>query len=138
MSTLTDFLTGIANAIRAKKGTSAAIPAQNFADEITGLNVSVSVQLILKNNTNSTISLAFKSDATPGSTNDISVGPNSTVTKTGFAVGDWLLLVNGSLLNTGSSSGIATGGTFIPSYDVNPQVSTFIYLAQPLCTIVFG
>lgn len=37
MSTLTDFLTGIANAIRAKKGTSAAIPAQNFAAEIAAI-----------------------------------------------------------------------------------------------------
>ena len=37
MSTLTDFLTGIANAIRAKKGTSAAIPAQNFAEEIEAI-----------------------------------------------------------------------------------------------------
>lgn len=37
MSTLTDFLTGIANAIRAKTGTSAAIPAQNFAAEIAAI-----------------------------------------------------------------------------------------------------
>lgn len=37
MSTPTDFLTGIANAIRAKNGTSATIPAQNFAAEIAAI-----------------------------------------------------------------------------------------------------
>lgn len=37
MSTLTEFLTGIANAIRAKTGTSAAIPAQNFAAQIAAI-----------------------------------------------------------------------------------------------------
>lgn len=37
MSTLTGFLTGIANAIRAKTGTSAAIPAQNFAAQIAAI-----------------------------------------------------------------------------------------------------
>lgn len=37
MATLTEFLTGIANAIRAKKGTSGAIPAPNFAQEILGI-----------------------------------------------------------------------------------------------------
>ena len=35
--TLTEFLTGVANAIRAKKGTSGAIPAQNFAAEIQSI-----------------------------------------------------------------------------------------------------
>ena len=38
MSTITDYLTGIADAIRIKKGTSATIPAQNFATEIKNLN----------------------------------------------------------------------------------------------------
>jgi len=37
MSQLTDLFTDIANAIRSKKGTSAAIPAQNFASEISNL-----------------------------------------------------------------------------------------------------
>lgn len=37
MSQLTDLFTDIANAIRGKKGTSDAIPAQNFASEITNL-----------------------------------------------------------------------------------------------------
>lgn len=37
MSQLTDLFTDIANAIRGKKGTSDAIPAQNFANEITNL-----------------------------------------------------------------------------------------------------
>lgn len=35
--TLTEFLTGIANAIRAKKGTSGVIPAQDFASEIESI-----------------------------------------------------------------------------------------------------
>lgn len=37
MSTFTDYLTGIADAIRAKKGTAEAIPATNFATEIENL-----------------------------------------------------------------------------------------------------
>lgn len=37
MATLTEFLTGIANAIRAKKGTSGAIPAPNFVQEIASI-----------------------------------------------------------------------------------------------------
>ena len=35
--TLTDFLSGIANAIRQKTGSSSSIPAPNFADEIRGI-----------------------------------------------------------------------------------------------------
>ena len=35
--TLTEFLTGIADAIRAKKGTTAPIPAANFAEEIASI-----------------------------------------------------------------------------------------------------
>lgn len=37
MSTLTEFLTGIADAIRGKTGTSAPIPAQDFATEIAAI-----------------------------------------------------------------------------------------------------
>lgn len=37
MATLTEFLTGIADALRKKKGTSGPIPAQNFASEIESI-----------------------------------------------------------------------------------------------------
>lgn len=37
---LTDFLTGIANAIRTKKGTTAPINPQDFEDEISGISTS--------------------------------------------------------------------------------------------------
>lgn len=40
MSTLTDYLTGIADALREKKGTISKIPAQNFASEIGNLELS--------------------------------------------------------------------------------------------------
>ena len=36
---LTDFLTGVADAIRAKKGTTALINPQNFESEIAGISV---------------------------------------------------------------------------------------------------
>lgn len=38
LNNLSDFLTDLANAIRAKKGTSGAISAQNFATEIANLD----------------------------------------------------------------------------------------------------
>lgn len=41
MATLTEFLTGIANAIRAKKGTSGAIPAPNFVQEIASIETGI-------------------------------------------------------------------------------------------------
>lgn len=40
MSSLTEFLTGIANAIRSKKGTTEPINAQNFASEIENISAS--------------------------------------------------------------------------------------------------
>ena len=39
--TLIQFLTGIANAIRTKKGTSASINAQNFASEILSIETGI-------------------------------------------------------------------------------------------------
>ncbi len=41
---LTDFLTGVANAIRAKKGTSALINPQNFESEILGIDTALPTQ----------------------------------------------------------------------------------------------
>ncbi len=55
MSTFTDYLTGIADAIRTKKGTAGTIPAANFAAEIIGLETGGGTSIF--SSTNLTIGL---------------------------------------------------------------------------------
>lgn len=47
LNNLSDFLTDLANAIRAKKGTSGAISAQNFATEIANIVTSLPGQTVI-------------------------------------------------------------------------------------------
>lgn len=70
---LTDFLTGIANAIRSKTGSSDPIPAQNFAAEIT--NIPTGGSDIISQIENEGVSVDVSGyDASVNYT-----GPNSTV-----------------------------------------------------------
>lgn len=62
---LGDFLTGVANAIRTKKGTSGAINAQNFASEIASIQTGSNTQVISASVTSGTTSKTIACDFSP-------------------------------------------------------------------------
>lgn len=133
MATLTEFLTGIADAIRAKKGTSGTIPAPNFAAEIksiqTGPDTSDATATsgdILSGKTaysaggkiTGTIPSVSGKTITPGTSQQVAASSGSYIS------GDLIVSGDANLLPSNIKTGVSIFGVD-GSFDPTPEPVSF-------------
>lgn len=116
--TLTQLFTSIANAIRTKKGTSALIQAEDFADEISTIKVGGSEEVL-------TISINTRPTITNNAWTAVKIGLNSILSQTNSNA--LSLYNNGIKIGTGISRIKVSGRLGYWNYNATGEVDLCIY-----------